>query len=72
MRTSPWRAYPGLFHTLSTVGWPSRRTRSDRDGFHRRAPATYRRWFAGAGLVHCGMQHYVTADTAGALAALDY
>lgn len=44
----------------------------DREGFHRRAPGTYRRWFADAGLVHCGMQHYVTAETAGALAALDY
>ena len=43
----------------------------DREGFHRRAPRTYRRWFSEAGLVHCGMQHYARADLADDLAALD-
>ena len=42
----------------------------DRDGFHDRAPATYRRWFEGAGLVPIGMQHWVRADIVPSLPAL--
>jgi SAM-dependent methyltransferase len=42
----------------------------DRDGFHQRTPATYRRWFRDAGLVPIGMQHWVRADVAPSLPAL--
>lgn len=42
----------------------------DRDGFHDRTPATYRRWFREAGLVAIGMQHWVRADVAPSLPAL--
>jgi SAM-dependent methyltransferase len=42
----------------------------DRDGFHDRAPATYRRWFRDAGLVPVGMQHWVRAEVARSLPAL--
>lgn len=43
----------------------------DREGLHLRRPATYRRWFRDASLVPCGLQHYVRADLAEDLAALD-
>lgn len=43
----------------------------DHDGFQRRSPAVYRRLFARAGLIPCGMHCYVPEERSGELAALE-
>ncbi len=44
----------------------------DMAGFYRRSAATYRRWFAEAGLVPLGLHCYLPADLASGLTALEH